>query len=85
MLGRSWDAKKRTAAGITNPEINRIHDVAVAAGALAGKVSGAGGGGYLFFMVAPEGRPRLMQALGREPGVAMHCSLTERGAHAWRV
>lgn len=85
MLGRSWDAKKRTAAGITNREINRVHDVAVSAGALAGKVSGAGGGGYLFFMVAPEDRPRLMQALAREPGTVKSCSFTERGAHAWRV
>ena len=84
-LGRSWQAKKRTAAGITNTEINRIHDMALSAGALSGKVSGAGGGGFLFFMVPPERRPRLLQALAREPGLTMRCCFTEGGAQAWRV
>ena len=67
-LGRSWEAKKRTASGITNAEINRICDLALSAGALSGKVSGAGGGGFLFFMV-----PR---------NVGRACCGT--GARAWR-
>jgi D-glycero-alpha-D-manno-heptose-7-phosphate kinase len=83
-LGRSWEAKKRTAAGITNAEIDRICDIALSAGALSAKVSGAGGGGFLFFMVPPERRPRLMQALERLPGVSIRCGLTEGGAQAWR-
>ena len=84
-LGRSWDAKKRTAAGITNDEINRIFNLALSAGAYAGKVSGAGGGGFLFFTVAPELRPRLLRVLAREPGLTMTCNFTEGGAQAWRV
>jgi D-glycero-alpha-D-manno-heptose-7-phosphate kinase len=84
-LGRSWEAKKRIASGITNAEINRICDVALSAGALSGKVSGAGGGGFLFFMVAPERRPHLLQVLAREPGITMRCGFTEAGAQAWRV
>jgi D-glycero-alpha-D-manno-heptose-7-phosphate kinase len=84
-LGRSWEAKKRTVAGITNAEINRICEVALSAGALSGKVSGAGGGGFLFFMVPPERRPHLLAALAREPGTTMRCSFTEGGAQAWRV
>lgn len=84
-LGRSWEAKKRTAAGITNAEINRIFEIARTAGARSGKVSGAGGGGYLFFLIDPEQRPRLLQALSREPGVVTKCCFTDRGAQAWRV
>jgi D-glycero-alpha-D-manno-heptose-7-phosphate kinase len=84
-LGHSWEAKKRTASGITNAEINRVYDIALSAGACSGKISGAGGGGYLFFMVEPERRPHLLQALAREPGVASHCTFTETGAQAWRV
>ena len=42
VLGRSWLAKKETAAGVTTEEIDRLHGVAINAGALAGKVSGAG-------------------------------------------
>jgi D-glycero-alpha-D-manno-heptose-7-phosphate kinase len=84
-LGRSWEAKKRTASGITNAEIDRICDLALSAGALSGKVSGAGGGGFLLFMVPPERRPHLLRALAREPGTTMRCGFTERGAQAWRV
>jgi D-glycero-alpha-D-manno-heptose-7-phosphate kinase len=84
-LGRSWEAKKRTASGITNAEIDRVCDVARSAGALSGKVSGAGGGGFLFFMALPERRPELLQALSREPGTTMRCCFTESGAQAWRV
>lgn len=84
-LGLSWEAKKRTASSITNAEINRICDLALSAGALSGKVSGAGGGGFLFFMVPPERRPHLLAVLGREPGVTMRCGFTEVGAQAWRV
>jgi len=84
-LGASWDAKKRTASGITNAEINRIHDVAIGAGALSGKVSGAGGGGFLFFTVAPERKLQLLRALDREVGTPERCCFTEGGAQAWRV
>jgi D-glycero-alpha-D-manno-heptose-7-phosphate kinase len=81
----SWEAKKRTASGISNDQIDHIFDVARAAGAYSGKVSGAGGGGFLFFTVPPEGRPRLMRALAREAGVPKRCGFTESGAQAWRV
>jgi D-glycero-alpha-D-manno-heptose-7-phosphate kinase len=84
-LGRSWEAKKRTAPGISNAEIDRVHALAIAAGACAGKVSGAGGGGFLFFVTDPERRPQLLQALAREPGVTVRCGFTEGGAQAWRV
>ncbi len=84
-LRESWEAKKRIASGITNSEIDRICELALSAGALSGKVSGAGGGGFLFFMVPPERRPHLMAVLAREPGSPMRCSFTEGGAHAWRV
>lgn len=84
-MGRSWEAKKRTAVGITTDEINRVHQVAMAAGAWSGKVSGAGGGGFLFFMVPPELRPQLLRALAQQPGTTMTCGFTEGGAHAWRV
>jgi len=84
-LGRSWEAKKRTASGITNAEIDRIFEVAWDAGARSGKVSGAGGGGYLFFLADPDQRPRLLQALSRESGAVTQCCFTESGAQAWRV
>jgi len=84
-LRRSWEAKKRTASGISNQEIERIHALATDAGAWSGKVSGAGGGGFLFFLVPPERRPHLLRVLRQEPGDTRVCGFSKQGALAWRV
>ena len=44
--GEGWENKKKMAGAITNPMIQEAFDVATGAGAMAGKVSGAGGGGF---------------------------------------
>lgn len=85
ILERSWEAKKRTSSRVANPLIERIHSVATANGAYAGKVSGAGGGGFMMFMVDPVHRPRVVRALANEEGRVMTCHLTKQGATAWRL
>jgi D-glycero-alpha-D-manno-heptose-7-phosphate kinase len=85
VLGRSWEAKKKTSGRVSNPLIERIHAVAMENGALAGKVSGAGGGGFMMFMAEPTLRPRLVRALEKEEGRVMTCHFTSAGAQAWRV
>lgn len=85
ILGRSWEAKKRSAEGIANAEIDRIYDHAIAAGAISGKVSGAGGGGFMFFMVDPPRRPGVIRALREEPGMVMTTSFCPHGSQAWRI
>ena len=47
ILGRSWAIKKGLANGISNPTIDSMYKSAIAGGALGGKISGAGGGGFL--------------------------------------
>lgn len=47
LLNESWHHKKRLAAGISNPSLDRIYDEAIGCGALGGKITGAGGGGFL--------------------------------------
>jgi len=83
VLARSWEAKKRTASGISNPLIEHLYDVAIANGALAGKVSGAGGGGFMMFLVPPEHRRRLVVALDAQGGHADVVALTHTGATSW--
>lgn len=85
ILAHSWQAKKRAAEGITNAEIDRVYDVAMASGALAGKVSGAGGGGFMFFMVDPVRRPEVIRALKKEPGLVTITGFSAQGSQAWRV
>ena len=86
ILDRGWQAKKRTASVVTNPDIDQIYDFARANGAMAGKVSGAGGGGFMMFLVDPTRRTELVRALTeRGDGVPMICQFTTTGAANWRV
>ncbi|HVH73449.1 MAG TPA: hypothetical protein VM755_00895 [Stellaceae bacterium] len=85
VLSRSWGAKKQTAAGVSNEHIERVYRTALDAGALAGKISGAGGGGFLLLLTPPECRHRVVAALTREELTMLSCPLTERGAESWAV
>jgi D-glycero-alpha-D-manno-heptose-7-phosphate kinase len=79
-----WASKKRLASQVSNPAIDGLFEAALGAGALAGKVSGAGGGGYLMLFVAPERRMDVLRALARCPGQPSNCHFTSQGAQAWR-
>jgi D-glycero-alpha-D-manno-heptose-7-phosphate kinase len=85
ILNASWEAKRRTAAAVSNPAIEHVMERAFSAGATAAKVSGAGGGGFVLFMVDPLRRLELISALGELPGQVLTCSFAERGAEAWRL
>jgi len=85
VLNRSWQAKKETAAAISNERINHLFDAAMSAGAVAGKVSGAGGGGYITFMADPLARMDVMRRLAQEDGEVITCSFTKRGSEGWRI
>lgn len=62
-LAREWDNRKRLAPGVTTPAIDALLNRARAAGAQAGKVCGAGGGGCLFCLVPPERTAAVRDAL----------------------
>ena len=62
-IAAEWDNRKELAPGVTTPEIDGMLDAARAAGALGGKVCGAGGGGCLFCLGAPADVPAIRQAL----------------------
>lgn len=57
LLDRSWELKKQLASGISNGTINRIYEMARRAGAMGGKITGAGGGGFLL-LYCPESAQR---------------------------
>ena len=54
LLHEAWSIKKRIASGITNDRINEIYDVVRKAGATGGRLSGAGGGGFMMFFCDPS-------------------------------
>ena len=65
---------------IGNTQIERLIERALDAGALAGKVSGAGGGGFMMFIVRPEDRLDVIRALDAEGGNASPVKFTFRGS-----
>ncbi len=80
-----WESKKRSASSVSNPLIDEIYDSACRAGARAGKVSGAGGGGFMMFFVSPEKRMDVIRALSGFNGVISNCHFTKNGAQAWKM
>lgn len=83
ILNRSWTSKKATASAVTNPHLDTLYEVGRAAGALGGKVSGAGGGGYMMFIVPPEERYRLVTALNNAGAQANPVKFTALGCETW--
>ncbi len=79
-----WESKKRSARTVSNPLIDSIYSAAVESGALAGKVSGAGGGGFMMFLVRPERRMDVIRTLARFDGQVSNCHFTQHGSQAWR-
>ena len=73
------------ADAITNPSIQEVFDIAMPAGALAGKVSGAGGGGFVMLMVDPTRKKEVINALKQLNGFVMPFQFTEGGAHGWKI
>jgi D-glycero-alpha-D-manno-heptose-7-phosphate kinase len=63
LLNESWQLKRSLSDKISSPEIDNIYQVAMASGALGGKLLGAGGGGFLLLFVAPENQPKVREAL----------------------
>ncbi|MCB1802588.1 MAG: dehydrogenase [Gammaproteobacteria bacterium] len=84
-LGRSWEAKRQMADKISNPMIDDVLAKARSAGAYSGKVSGAGGGGFIMFMVDPVRRVDLVRTLSAMPGQVMHFHFVKQGVQAWQV
>ena len=83
-MTRGWAAKKATAASVTNSGIERALEVALANGGLAGKVSGAGGGGFLLILSDPSERHRVIAALAKEGGQILPAVFTHEGVCSWR-
>lgn len=84
-MQRAWASKKLTAGSVSNGSIDRLYDTAIAAGAKAGKISGAGGGGFMMFFVEPSAKPKIVRALSDIPGQVFGCHFTKTGSQVWRV
>ena len=80
-----WESKKKTAKAVASAQIDEAYEAAVGAGAVAGKASGAGGGGFMMFYVPPDRRMDVVRRLSQLAGQVSNCHFTKQGAQAWRV
>jgi D-glycero-alpha-D-manno-heptose-7-phosphate kinase len=78
LLDEHWRAKKRLGSDISSRHINRLYDVARDNGALGGKISGAGGGGFFLFY-AEKGKKQLRTAMEMEGLREMRCRFDLEG------
>jgi len=85
IMRKSWEAKKRLAKSVTTDHIDEVYEAAMEAGALAGKVSGAGGGGFITFLVDPARRVDVLRALEKQEGRVMTCHFTKHGTEGWKI
>jgi D-glycero-alpha-D-manno-heptose-7-phosphate kinase len=63
LLNETWKLKRGLSDKISNSEIDKIYETAMKAGALGGKILGAGGGGFILFFASPEKQPKIKEAL----------------------
>ena len=85
ILRDGWENKKKMANHISNQMIEEAMNIALKAGAKAGKVSGAGGGGFIMFIVEPTKKKNVEDALKQLGGIVMPFQFTEGGAHGWKI
>ena len=85
LLDEGWRNKKLMAEGISNTRVDGIYEAAREAGAVGGKISGAGGGGFMFFLCSPERRFAVQDALRRRGAELVNLGFVQEGVHAWTV
>lgn len=83
ILHEGWVNKKKTADNISNPTLDKIYNLALEHGASGGKVSGAGGGGYMLFYCPNNTRHDVSEALSKQGGEIQPYLFTNKGLESW--
>jgi D-glycero-alpha-D-manno-heptose-7-phosphate kinase len=83
LLGATWDAKRRMSPQISNPTIDSAYEAALGAGAVGGKVPGAGGGGFILFAVPFDRRHKVAWALAEIGLEVQEFAFERRGIRTW--
>ena len=73
------------AEGISNPLMEEIYETAKSAGATGGKISGAGGGGFMIFYCPVTTKYKVIKSLERFGGQHKNYQFTEHGLKSWTI
>jgi D-glycero-alpha-D-manno-heptose-7-phosphate kinase len=85
ILNYGWQYKKQMADEITNPLLDKIYNTAMQNGATGGKISGAGGGGFMIFYCPGVTRSKVIEALRQYRGEAKRYEFTNVGLTTWSI
>ena len=85
LLDKEWQEKKKMAEGISNERIDKIYEEAQKAGAIGGKISGAGGGGFMFFYTNFDKKVDVVRKLKQMKVQVLPFSFVNTGATVWRL
>lgn len=85
ILDYGFKFKKQMASGISNSAIDKIYDTAINAGATGGKISGAGGGGFMMFYCPANTKYAVKESLATFGGEFKNYQFTEHGLYSWSI
>jgi D-glycero-alpha-D-manno-heptose-7-phosphate kinase len=83
LLDRAWTYKKRMSPKITNPHIDNLYETAKRHGAIGGKVTGAGGGGYMLLYCRYDTKHKVQEALAELGVEAAEFQFDPYGLRTW--
>lgn len=85
IMMEAWNYKKKMAKGISNKQLDIIYDSAIKAGATGGKISGAGGGGFMFYYCPGNTRYKVISELKKFGGLIQPFQFTKNGLNSWSI
>jgi D-glycero-alpha-D-manno-heptose-7-phosphate kinase len=84
LLHESWMSKRKLSGAISNPNIDRLYNVALKNGAYGGRLLGSGGGGYILLAYSPMKRHQLTKALKEDGGEILNFNFEFEGTKIWQ-
>ena len=84
LLHQSWEYKKKFSSSISNRSIDSLYSRAMTKGAIGGKVSGAGGGGFMYFICKYDRKPDVAQELKKRGAEVSDFMFEPEGVITWR-
>lgn len=84
LLDSAWTYKKQFSTSITNKNINSLYNAAISKGAIGGKVSGAGGGGFMYFICKYDKKADVIDVLKKKGAEVTDFAFEPKGVVTWR-
>ena len=84
LLHESWEYKKKFSESISNKHIDSLYNAAISKGAIGGKISGAGGGGFMYFICKYDRKVDVLQELKKRGAEVTDFMFEPHGVTTWR-